>query len=113
KQQLRVREFLAHDAERLDDPDRILPRIERLTCTTSGSRGRTPYWRLISSTKGRGISRFLTECGSMHGGANTVLSRGIDSGTNSGIVHTDASYCSMKLWKNFHTVWFASVRSMW
>ena len=49
----------------------------------------------------------------MHGGANTVRSRGMLAGTNSGIVHTDASYCSTKLWKNFHTVGFASVRSMW
>ncbi len=40
----------------------------------------------------------------MHGGANTVRSRGIDAGTNSGIVHTDASYCSTNVWKNFHTV---------
>ncbi len=29
-----------------------------------------------------------------------MLSRGIVAGTNSGIVHTDASYCSTKRWKN-------------
>ena len=85
----------------------------RLTWTTSGSLARTLYWRTISSTNGRGISRFLTESGSMHGGANTVRSRGMPAGTNSGIVHTEASYCSTKPWKNFHTVGFASVRSMW
>ena len=49
----------------------------------------------------------------MHGGANTVRSRGMPAGTNSGIVHTDASYCSTNPWKNFHTFGFASVRSMW
>ena len=49
----------------------------------------------------------------MQGGACTTRSISSDAGTNSGIVHTDASYCSTKGRKNSHTFGFASVRSMW
>ena len=43
----------------------------------------------------------------------TMRSFGIESGTNCGIVHTDASYCSTNGRKNSNTCGFASVRSMW
>ena len=93
--ELRVRELLADDAERLDHADRVLPRVEPADLHDERiAAARTPYCRTISSTNGRGISRFFTESGSMHGGANTARSCGMPSGTNSGIVHTDASYCS-------------------
>ena len=49
----------------------------------------------------------------MHGGAITTRSICSELGTNCGIVHTDASYCSTNGRKNSNTCGFASVRSMW
>src|SRR3954470_6687174 len=85
----------------------------RLTWQSIGRFGSMPYCLQISPTNGPGSSRFLTESGSMHGGAWTTRSIVSDAGTNSGIVHTDASCCSTYGRKNSHTSGFASVRSMW
>jgi hypothetical protein len=67
---------------------------------------------VISTQNGIGRSRFLTESGSMHGGAWTTRSIFNDAGTNSGIVHTEAWYCSTNGRKNSQTLGLATVRSM-
>ena len=85
----------------------------RLTWHTIGRCTSTPYWRASSWQNGIASSRFLTDSGSMHGGACTTRAMSSDAGTNSGIVHTDASYASTNGRKNSHTVGLASVRSMW
>ncbi len=86
---------------------------KRLTWHTIGRPTSTPYWRVSSLQNGGASSRFFTDSGSMHGGACTTRSIVSDAGTNSGIVHTDASCSSTNGRKNSHTVGLASVRSMW
>ena len=85
----------------------------RLTWHTTGRCGSMPYWRVISVQNGIARSRFFTDSGSMHGGAWTIRSICRLAGTNSGMVHTDASYCSTNGRKNSHMSGCASVRSMW
>ena len=73
--QLRVGDLLAHDAERLDHADRVLPRVEpaHLARRSDGA-GRCRTACVISWQNGIASSRFFTDSGSMHGGACTTRS---------------------------------------
>ena len=66
----------------------------RLTWQSIGRSGSMPYCLQISRMNGSGRSRFFTDSGSMHGGACTIRSIVSDAGTNSGMVHTEASCIS-------------------
>ena len=86
----------------------------RLTCTMSGSCGRTPYCRMISSTNGRGSSRFFTESGSMHGGANTMRSMRHASRARTAASSTPTRRTARRTaGRTPRRCGFASVRSMW
>ena len=85
----------------------------RLTWQTIGRLTSTPYCLVSSWQNGMARSRFFTDSGSMHGGAYRTCAMSSVPGTNSGIVHTEASCSSTNGRKNSHTFGFAAVRSMW
>ena len=84
-----------------------------VTWHTMGRWTSTPYCLVSSWQNGIVIEAFLTERGSMHGGACSTFAMSSDAGTNSGIVHTYVSWSSTNGRKNSHTFGFAAVRSMW
>ena len=92
--QLHVGDLLADKRYASMTPSGSFQGSYRLTWHSIGRSGSMPYCLTISRMNGAGRSRFFTDSGSMHGGACTMRSIESDDGTNSGMVHTDASCCS-------------------
>ena len=86
----------------------------RLTCTMSGSFGSHAVLPddLVHERRGQ-LEVLHRQRVDARRREHDAVHSASTSGTNSGIVHTDASYCSTNGWKNSNTCGFASVRSMW